>query len=228
MLDHTFRLLSNWSYFSEECDRLKLLFSWLKYPDKLANSTFSCFITAEASDQPVSSLTVSDRTDPIRVFLPIKDQALANIVRVQLKDLSQKIHTNVQPVFVSQKIEQDLKLREAKPPVVNQHYLVYKFKCDQCDAGYVGFTRRHLRQRVQEHRSSTSCIGKHFRDKHSLAPGDLTKNFSVLKKCTNKFDCLLYEMFLFKNWDLLSMCNRTHFVRRFLIKFLIGFNFYLF
>ena len=27
MLDRAFRLLSNWNYFSEECDRLKLLFS---------------------------------------------------------------------------------------------------------------------------------------------------------------------------------------------------------
>ena len=31
---------------------------------------------------------------------------------------------------------------------------------------------------------------------HSLAPKDLTKNFSVLMKCSmNKFDCLVYEMF---------------------------------
>ena len=37
--------------------------------------------------------------------------------------------------------------------------------------------------------------GKTRRDKHSLAPKDLTKNFSVLMKCTNKFDCLVYEMF---------------------------------
>ena len=138
------------------------------------------------------------------------------------KDLRQKIHTTV---FVSQKIEQDLKLREAKTPIVNQRCLVYKFRRDLCDAGYGGFARRHLHQRVQEHRSLTSPSGKHFRDKHSLAPGDLTKNFSVLKKCTNKFDCLLYEMFLFKNWDLLSMCSQTQFVRKFLIRFLIVFNF---
>ena len=48
---------------------------------------------------------------------------------------------------------------------------------------------------MQEHKKSTSSIGKHFRDKHSLALRDLTKNLRVLKKCTNKFDCLLYEMF---------------------------------
>ena len=31
--------------------------------------------------------------------------------------------------------------------------------------------------------------------KHSFVPKDLTKNFSVLMKCANKFDCLVYEMF---------------------------------
>ena len=48
---------------------------------------------------------------------------------------------------------------------------------------------------VEEHKNSSSSIGKHFRDKYFLAPKDLTKNFSVLMKCTNKFDCLVYEMF---------------------------------
>ena len=73
--------------------------------------------------------------------------------------------------------------------------LVYKIECDLCDAGYVGFTRRHLHQRVEEHRNSSSSTGKHFCDKHSLAPKDLTKDFSLLMKCTNQFDCLVYEMF---------------------------------
>ena len=82
----------------------------------------SRFVADRASDQPVSSPAVGDRLDPI----------------------SQKIQTTLQPVFVSEKIERDLKLREAKPPIVNQQCLVYKFQCDLCDAGYVGFTRRHL------------------------------------------------------------------------------------
>ena len=86
-------------------------------------------------------------------------------------------------------------MREAKPPIVNQQWLVYKFQCDLCDAGYVGFTHRHLHQRVEEHKNSSSSIGRPFRDKHFLGPKDLTKNFSVLMKCTNKFDCLVYEMF---------------------------------
>ena len=135
MLDRAYRLSSNWHYFSKECDRLKLLFSRLKYPDNLVNSTISRFVAARVSDQPVSSPAVSDRLDPIRVVLPFKGQASADIVRAQLKDLSHKIETTAQPVFVSQKIGRDLKLREAKPPIVNQQCLVYKFQCDLCDAG---------------------------------------------------------------------------------------------
>ena len=83
--------------------------------------------------------------------------------------------------------------------VCHARLLIYKFKCDLCDGGYVGFKSRHQHQLVQEHRNATSLIGKHFGDKHSLALRDLTKNFSFLKKCTKKLDCLLYEMFLFKN-----------------------------
>ena len=138
MLDRAFRLSSNWAYFSEECDRLKLLFSRLKHPDKLINSTITRFIAIKATEQPVPSPTESNSPEPV-VVLPFKGQALADILRTQLKDLSQKINTTVQPVFVSHKIDRDLKLREVKPQVVN----VCDFKCDLCDAGYLGFTRRH-------------------------------------------------------------------------------------
>ena len=64
------------------------------------------------------------------------------------------------------------------------------YLCNKQDA-----KRRHLHQRADEHKSSSSSIGKHFRDKHSFVPKDLTKNFNVLMKCANKFECLVYEMF---------------------------------
>ena len=100
------------------------------------------------------------------------------------------------PVFFSQKIERDLKMREAKPPLVNQQCLVYKFECDLGDVGYVGYTSaRHLHQRIEEHKSASSSIGQHFRVKHSSAPKDLSNNFSILKKCKSKFDCLVFGIF---------------------------------
>ena len=71
-------------------------------------------------------------------------QISADIVRKQFKDLSLKVHTTIQPVFVRRKIEQELSVKETKPPIVNQQCVVYSFQCDLCDAGYVGYTRGHL------------------------------------------------------------------------------------
>ena len=54
-----------------------------------------------------------------------------------LSDLSRKINTEVHPVFISHKIKDELKAKKPKHPIVNQHNVVYFFKCDQCDADYV-------------------------------------------------------------------------------------------
>ena len=130
-----------------------MVFSRLDYPDKFVNSIITCFIANKTSDQPTSRLpAATNGQDPVHLVLPFKDHASADIVRTQLNDLSQKIHKTIQPVFVSHKINQHLKLHKAKLPLVNQQSLVYQFKCDLCDAGYVGFTRRHLHQHVDKHR----------------------------------------------------------------------------
>ena len=79
---------------------------------------------------------------------------------------------------------------------MNQQCLVYRFECDLRDTGYVGFTRRDLQQGVEELKNSSLSIGKHFLDKNSLAPKELTTNFSALMKRTNKFDYLVFEFFI--------------------------------
>ena len=61
----------------------------------------------------------------------------------------------VSPAFISQKILKCDKLR-------HRQCLVYKFECDLCDAGYVGYPPRHLHQRIEEHKSASSSIGHHF------------------------------------------------------------------
>ena len=72
--------------------------------------------------------------------------------------------------------------------------MVSKFKCDLCDADYVGYTARH--QRSNEHKYS--AIGRHL-EQHGLFKTDLVdKQFSVLKKRRSKFDCLIFEMLFIK------------------------------
>ena len=181
MLGCAYRLSSSWSYFSEECDRLRAVFSRLKYPQHLINSTFRSFVASKFEDpQPIP---VPGENPTVRIALSFKDQDSEDLVRKQLKDLSLKTQTVIQPVFVSNKIHRELKVHEKKPPIVNQQCVIYKFHCDLCDTSYVGYTVRHLHQRAAEHTKESSSISKHLINEHCIIPKDLDRHFSVLKKC---------------------------------------------
>ena len=110
-----------------------------------------------------------------------------------------KIDITVQPVFVSRKIAQDLKVRENKPQIVNQQRIVFRFQSDLCEAGYVGYTRGHLHTRVEGHKRKASSVYKHYHEQHGEVPKDLLRRFSILKKCRYKFDCLVNEMLFIRD-----------------------------
>ena len=107
-------------------------------------------------------------------MLPFRDQSSADYVKQQLNILSSKLNVTFQPVFVSPQLEQQLKRREFKPSIVNQQCLVYEFKCNLCDAGYVGYTRGHLH--------------------NNEIPERFIEQFHIITKCSGKFDCLVKEM----------------------------------
>ena len=81
----------------------------------------------------------------VLILIIIKQRALrewnkfasANAVKRQICDLSHKIGITLQPIFVSRKMEQELKPGEIKPPTINQQCIVYSFTCDLCDSDYV-------------------------------------------------------------------------------------------
>ena len=114
----------------------------------------------------------------------------------QLKELSRKIRKDIHPEYTSGKIGAVIKLKESKSPIVNQQCVLYHFKCDLCDADYVGYTCRHLYQCIDEHKESV--IGKHVRDQHGGDSSEVSHRFKILRKCQSKFGCLIYEMLFIK------------------------------
>ncbi|RMX43673.1 hypothetical protein pdam_00006333 [Pocillopora damicornis] len=63
-------------------------------------------------------------------------------------------------------------------------------------ADYVGYTARHLHQRIAEHKNS--AIGRHFLEAHGNNNLLRESQFTVLRKCQSKFDCLVFEMLFIK------------------------------
>ena len=128
-------------------EHLKEIFSRLRYPDDLVQSTIRRFVESKVSED--SHTRMADKREaPVRIVLPYKDQKSANVVRKQLADLSRKINVDISPVYTSKKIKNEIRVREDKPPLVSQQCVVYSFQCGLCDAGYVGYTCRLCRLHV--------------------------------------------------------------------------------
>ena len=162
MLNRAFKLSCTWKLFHQECKRLKETFPRLRYPDKLVQYTIRQFIDWKVSQYSHTQQQVPEEQEaPIIIVLPFKDQKSANAVRRQLGDLSRKIKVDISPVYTSRKIKDEIKVMEDKPPLVNQQCAVCHFQCGLCDAGYVGYTCRHLHQRIEEHKGS--AIENHLR-----------------------------------------------------------------
>ena len=105
--------------FHEECERLKEIFSRLRYSDDLVQSTIRRFIELKVSED--SHTQVADkRKAPVRIVLTYKDQKSANVVRKQLAHLSRKINADISPVYTIRKIKDEIRGREDKPPLESQ------------------------------------------------------------------------------------------------------------
>ena len=201
MVDRAYRLSSTKELFELECKELRSIFSKLKYPNELVDSTILSFIKSKLSNVS-SPPPVVPVDQPVRILLPFKDQKSADVLRKQLNNLSNRIGTPLQPIYTSRKLGDALGVKEQKPSLINQHSVVYKFSCPLCDAEYIGLTTRHLFQRIEEHCRSSSSICRHLQQDHDTSPRslDLAKNFAVLRKCQGKMDCLVYEMLLIKKY----------------------------
>lgn len=81
-----YRISSDWSYFTQECDRLETVSLKLKYPRHLFHLAIKQFVDSKVADQQNIPST-DTTTHPIRVIMPFKDQLLANVVKKCLTDL---------------------------------------------------------------------------------------------------------------------------------------------
>ena len=88
------------------------------------------------------------------------------MVKEKLKDLNLKVNITIEPLFARRKIEQELNVKEEKPPIVNEQCVVYNFQCDLCDASYVGCTRGHLHNRVKGHKQQSFAIANNYKNVH--------------------------------------------------------------
>ena len=112
----------------------------------------------------------------VQTALPLKDQKAVTTAIRQLYAFGSKINISFEPVFLSKKLEDKLKITEKRPSIVHQQRVVYQFKSSFCDEKYISFTRRHLHERCHEHILDSSSIKKHFTTKHDCLPDNINQH----------------------------------------------------
>ena len=165
-----------------------------------------------ASDQPVSSPTVSDRTDPIRVVLPqlisyVFDLTIWVRRSTRLYSLylstrwSNKISSyeeRNQRLWINSGLFTNLNVTCAMKVMLVLHAAI----CICTNVFKNTETRLHLLASI----FATSI----------LWPQGIVRRIFVFKEVYEQiWPPSLWNVVLFKNWDLLSMCSRTQFVQGF-------------
>ena len=127
--------------------------------------------------------------------MPFISEKASKTLKDKINELNKEIKNDIEAILKSKKIKDSIKTIEKKPKIINEQCVVYKFKCYLCDASYVGYTCRHLQERIKEHKNSS--VGEYMKYEH----GDISSfenSFTVIKKYKSKWDCLIFEMLYIK------------------------------
>ena len=118
MVDRAYPLSSTEEALTKECDKLRIMFSKLRYPNTLVKSTIHRFMqeTARAPHAATSS-----EPSVYYIKLPFKDQRSADRVCKDIISLGSMINVNLKPVFISRKLSQTLHECKGKQASDRQH-----------------------------------------------------------------------------------------------------------
>jgi len=111
-----------------------------------------------------------------------------------MKTTKRYFNADITPVCTSRKIRDEFRVKEDKPPVVNQQCVVYVIFSVSSVMQVMSVTRSDTFISVfsEEHKGST--VNNHLREQQSMAPVGFVRCFNILRKCQSKLDCLLFEM----------------------------------
>ena len=97
----------------------------------------------------------------------------------------------LQPVFVSKKLEQDLKAKETKPSISNALYIIlYVISAMQIMSATQPdtFFNTLLNTKIRQSASN-------FHEVHGRSNLLNENHFKILRKCQGKFDCLVFNFY---------------------------------
>ena len=119
----------------------------------------------------------------------------------KLANSFRRLNAPCKVIMKTKKIKSVLPPLKPTVPKMLRSAVVYKIDCPGCDSGYVGFTSRHLQQRVREHIGKSGVVRKHIDECSPLFRGEnLDKEINILAYSNSLVKLMTLEALFIKQF----------------------------
>ena len=119
----------------------------------------------------------------------------------KLANSFRRLNAPCKVIMKTKKIKSVLPPLKPAVPKMLRSAVVYKIDCPGCDSGYVGFTSRHLQQRVREHIGKSGVVRKHIDECSPLFRGEnLDKEINILAYSNSLVKLMTLEALFIKQF----------------------------
>jgi hypothetical protein len=202
------RVCSETSLLNREIDHLRSIFEKNGYPQWLFDRTVEAY-----RENQLNNGDRSDDNDDGNATTEKKDPPIVNVLKVpyigrpsilfvkKLKKVLKNIINDaaLRITYSTSKVKDHFRVKDSDPHELLSK-VVYRFKCRKDPAiQYIGYTNRHLKERVSEHLRGGTRVSDHIASCWSCRNTKITtEDFDILKKCRNRWDTSVYEALLIK------------------------------
>ena len=186
LLHRAFVICSSWDKFHEEVCFLKKTFRKNSFPDFFIDRCVKYFLDKIFTAKKV---IIDVPKKEVRICLPFLGKQSFEIKTKLCKFVSKNFpQCKLQVIFNSNNRLRNLFSFKDKIPQSVRSHLLYKYTCDDCNAVYIGKTRRHFLVRVFEHLGTSLRTHKKFTFNSNCINNTAILNHINKQKCIGKQD----------------------------------------
>lgn len=178
LLFRAWNICSNATLFKEDCKVIKTNLMKNQFPEKLLDSIITNFVSKQTSQTAVSDDIHTVPKKELLLVLPYLGHEGSRKLNRNLTSLISKVYPQVDLRFCFRTTVRIANLFRFKDTIPKRFksFVVYGVHCTDCDAFYVGKTKRHLITRFKEHtdvRKPTAVTEHVMRNNHNVIFDDV-------------------------------------------------------
>ena len=190
LFDRIFKINNKWKGFNENLCEMKETLQKNNFPSKLIDENVKT-----AYNNKMLNKTIS-KNDESRFFKLSYIGSFSRYAEKRIKLLIDKYckkGTSIKLAFTSFKISQYFQIKDKRLKYLDS-FVIYKFTC-RCKSKYVGFTTRHLKERIDEHlkKDKKSHILKHLESSIECKEEASENSFKVIDRANSELDLKMKE-----------------------------------